>query len=125
MLNRKVILSTLSFLLLAVFLSSGCAGLAGKIKGSISGTVYMDGRPTSGTILIKDAGGTVIQQARTNLNGHYQLKDLSSGTYTLQYLNMQGMPFGHETTVEIRMGRFEVVDIQLTASDRMPINTGN
>jgi hypothetical protein len=90
-----------------------------NIKGSISGTVYMEGRPTSGHILVKDANGAVVKMADTNLNGHYYVKDLSPGDYQLQFLNMQAVPFGRLFSVKVRIGRPEVVDLQLTMADRL------
>jgi hypothetical protein len=121
---RYFIFPVLMIVLLGLLGSVSCDQIK-NIKGSVNGTVYMDGRPVSGTILVKDANGAVVGQSRTNMNGHYQIKDLGAGTYTLQYLNMQGVPFGNETTVNVHVGKFETVDIQLKASDRMPINAGH
>lgn len=90
-----------------------------NIKGSISGTVYMEGRPTSGHILVKDANGAVVKMSDTNMNGHYYVKDLSPGDYQLQFLNMQAVPFGRLFPVKVRIGRPEVVDLQLTMADRL------
>jgi hypothetical protein len=93
-----------------------------KSSGSIVGSVYMDGRPVAGHILVKDTKtGQVVAQADTNMNGHYIVKDLDEGEYDLQYLNMQGVPFGRIVRLFVREGLSEVIDIQLSVTDRMPI----
>jgi hypothetical protein len=115
--SPRLILAVTS-VLLAVFTAGSCAQLS-QIKASISGTCYMDGRPIQGTVLLLDAAGTQLAQNRTTLSGHFQLKDITAGEYQLQFLNMQGVPFGEPVKVVVRLGRPEMVDIQLTASDRM------
>ncbi len=109
-------------LILVVVLLGGSCTAIGNIKASVSGTAYMDGRPIQGTILLLDMNGTVVNQCRTGMNGHYQIRDVSAGKYELRFLNMQGVPFGREVSIEVRLGRPERVDLQLSASDRELMN---
>jgi hypothetical protein len=119
---RRFIVPIIALLVLAVLAGSACGKLK-NIKGSISGTVYMDGRPVSGHLLVKDAATNgVVAQADTNMNGHFNVKDLNAGEYLIQFLNMQGVPFGNETKVKVTIGKFEVVDIKLSATDRKPLD---
>jgi hypothetical protein len=119
---RSFIVPIIALLILAVFAGSACSKLK-NIKASISGTVYMDGRPISGHLLIKDAAtNAVVAQADTNLNGHFIAKDLNAGEYIIQFLNMQGVPFGNETRVKLSLGKFESVDIKLKATDRKTVD---
>ncbi len=118
---RRYAFVILSLAMIAILLSSSCAQLR-QIKSSITGTVYMDGRPIQGTVQLLDENGAVLGSSRTNMNGHYQIRDVQPGTYILQFLNMQGMPYGNEVTVLVRMGRPEVVDLELTQADRVPLN---
>jgi len=113
------LLMTLALAML--FLMPSC-GFMRNVKASIAGTVYMDGRPVSGTVVVYDMNGQEVAQARTTLEGHFIIKGLNPGTYKLRYLNMQGFPFGSEKVVEVRLGRFEQVKIELSSSDRIPIN---
>jgi hypothetical protein len=118
---RRFIVLIIALLVLAALAGSSCSKIR-NIKGSISGTVYMDGRPISGHLLIKDAATkAVVAQADTNMNGHFIAKDLNAGEYIIQYLNMQGVPFGNETLVKVSLGKFEAVDIKLKATDRKPM----
>jgi len=118
---RYFIIPMLMIALLGLVMTVSCARLR-NIKASISGTVYMDGRPISGHLLLKDTNGNVVGRADTSLSGHYQIKDINAGTYKLMFLNMQGVPWGGEVTVVVRLGRPEGVDLQLKSSDRLPIS---
>lgn len=94
-------------------IGTSCGGM-GSIKGSISGTVFVDGRPQAfGTVQVhKD--GHMIAQERCTQTGHYIIKGLDAGTYEVLYLNARGNPIGEVTIVQVRMGRFEQVDLELT-----------
>lgn len=94
-------------------IGTSCGGLS-NIKGSISGTVFVDGRPQAfGTVQVL-MDGQLIAQERCTQTGHYIIKGLSAGTYEVVYLNARGNPIGEATVVQVRMGRFEQVDLQLT-----------
>jgi len=104
-----------------IILGASCSQLT-NIKASIAGTVYIDGRPMPhGTVQAINEAGHVVGQERTSASGHYIIKDLDPGTYKLVFLNANGMQFGKETTVEVRRGRFEQVDLELSATDRIPM----
>ena len=121
--SKSRFLLTLSIILLifVVFAGTSCSKLK-NIKAPVTGTVYMDGRPASGTVAIKDEGGTVIAQERTNINGHFRITDLNPGTYKIVYFNYQGVPWKTEQVIQIRLGRPEVVELQLNSADRMSFN---
>ena len=107
--------------LTAILLGTSCSQLA-NIKASISGTVYMDGRPVAfGTVQAINDAGQVVASERTGSSGHYLLKDLDPGRYKLVYVNANGALFGKETIVEVRRGRFETVDLELSITDRLPM----
>ncbi len=87
----------------------------GEALGSISGTVYIDGNPQAfGTVQALDEEGIMIAQERCNQTGHFTIRGLRQGTYRLVYLNARGAPFGEETVVRVRPGRFERVDLELS-----------
>jgi hypothetical protein len=113
--SHRTLALTVTMILLALLMATSCNALT-KIKSSIAGTVYIDGRPQAfGTVQAwKD--GALIAQERATQSGHYQIKDLDPGTYSIVYLNARGNPFGGETIVEVRRGRFEQVDLQLTGN---------
>ena len=97
-----------------ILLATSC-GFMGKVKGSISGTVYVDGRPQAfGTVQVFKADGQFIASERCTQTGHYIIQGLDAGTYEVTYLNARGAPLGESTMVEVRIGRFEQVDLNLT-----------
>ena len=114
--SRLLIVPVIAVLLLGALSGVSCSRI--KIKASISGTVYMDGRPTSGTVLLSNKDGGTVAMERTNTSGHFRITDVDPGTYTLQYLNLQGVPWGHSETIVVRLGRPEIVDLQLSMEDR-------
>ncbi len=93
-------------------------------EGNIAGTVFMDGKPfafcTVQAFMVTGAEETLVAQERVTTAGHYQLKNLEPGMYKLVCLNPQGNPVGEPTTVEVRAGRFEQVDLVLSSSDAPP-----
>lgn len=93
-------------------IGTSCGGMS-NIKGSISGTVFVDGRPQAfGTVqVLRD--GIMVAQERCTQTGHFIIKGLDAGTYDVVYLNARGNPVGDVTVVQVRMGRFETVDLQL------------
>lgn len=108
---------TVSFMLVLVILlgmTGMSCNMADKVKAKIAGTVYVDGRPQAyGTVQAwKD--GQMVAQERCTQSGHYNIANLDPGTYTLVYLNARGAPIGGDTIVEVRIGRFETVDLELT-----------
>jgi len=111
--KNSIIAILVIFVLLFGITGTSCSQLK-KVKSKIAGTVYVDGRPQAyGTVqAYKD--GTLVAQERCGDSGHYTLPDLDPGTYTLVYLNARGAPIGGDTVVEVRMGRFETVDLELT-----------
>jgi len=105
-----------------ILLGASCGQLT-NLKASIAGTVYMDGRPVAfGTVQAYNEAGHVVGSERTTDSGHYIIKNLDPGTVTLVYLNSNGVQFGRETVVEVRRGRFETVNLELSMEDR--INVG-
>jgi hypothetical protein len=112
---------TIIAFLVVLLMGTSCSQLT-RIKAQIAGTVYVDGRPQAfGTVqAYKD--GALISQERCTQSGHYQLKDLDPGEYTIVFLNARGAPIGGETIVDVRLGRFEQVDLQLSQSDTVPVN---
>jgi len=110
--NRIIALLVMLALIFSVTASS--CGQLKKVKLKIAGTVFIDGRPQAyGTVQAwKD--GALVGQIRATQSGHYNLANLDPGTYTLVYLNARGAPIGGETVVQVRMGRFETVDLELT-----------
>src|SRR3990172_2063107 len=57
--NRTIIIATIFILLLVPIFSASCGKL--QAKASISGTVLMDGRPVSGSVLLKNEGGGAVK----------------------------------------------------------------
>jgi hypothetical protein len=115
----------LFLILLAFILSTASCGFMKSVKGSISGTVYIDGRPQAfGTIQVYKMdgtpNGTYVAQDRCTETGHYIIQGLDAGTYQVTYLNARGNPVGGVTTVEVRLGRFEPLDLNLTVQGIAP-----
>jgi hypothetical protein len=123
MLKNEKLAAVIILVLIIGALSGISCGRLKNIKASVSGTVYMDGRPVSGTVILTDQNEQVIAQERTNTNGHFRITDLQPGTYYIQYLNYQGVPWSTRQLVEVRLGRPEVVDLQLSAADRQMFNS--
>lgn len=117
-LTRHTLGPILGMVILALLAGTSCGALK-NVKASISGTVYMDGRPVAGTVQLVDESGNIVANERTTMEGHYTIKNLNPGKYTLQYLNYSGVPYGGETEVVVRIGRFETVDIHLSSADRV------
>jgi hypothetical protein len=119
--SSRVLALSLTVALVAVLAGTSCGQLR-NLKASIAGTVYMDGRQQAwGTVQAMNEAGQVVAQERCTDSGHYQLKNLDPGRYTLVYVNNMGVPYGGETVVEVRRGRFEQVDLYLSSADRMPM----
>jgi hypothetical protein len=120
--HRTLIFLALGIVLFGLLTTVSCDKL-NNVKASISGTVYMDGRPSDGSVVLKDANGATVQMVHTNTpGGHYIIKDVTAGNYTLVFLNMAGIPWGGGTPVKVRLGRFETVDLHLTQADRKPVS---
>ena len=119
--NQKAIsLAIAIFALVCLMLISSCSALR-NVKASISGTVYLDGRPSFGTVVLLDMNGKQVAQQQTNMNGHFRITDIPAGRYQIQYLNNHGIPFGEPSIVEVRLGRPETVDLKLSSKDRKPM----
>jgi hypothetical protein len=117
--KQHKMLSVLLAVGVLILMGASCSRLM-NIKASIAGTVYMDGRPVAfGTVQAINEGGTVVGSERTTDSGHYIIKNLDPGTYTLVYLNSNGVQFGRETTVQVRRGRFETVNLEISMEDRV------
>lgn len=116
--TRRILWLILGMIVLALLAGTSCGALK-NVKASISGTVYMDGRPVAGSVQLIDESGSIVATERTNMHGHFTIKNLNPGKYTLQYLNYSGVPYGGETVVEVRIGRFEAVDVHLSSTDRI------
>jgi hypothetical protein len=76
----------------------------------------MDGRPVAGTVLLKNAEGTIVATQRTTMTGHYALDGLRPGTYRLSFMNMQGVAFRPGKVVEVQ-AHPEVIDLHLSSSE--------
>jgi len=119
--SSRVLALLLVVALLPALAGASCGQLR-NLKASIAGTVYMDGRPAGwGTVQLLNEAGQVVAQERCTDSGHYNIRNLDPGRYTMVWLNNQGVPYGGETVVEVRRGRFEQVDLYLTRDDRMPM----
>ena len=111
--TKRALIPTLLILLVFILLGTSC-GVMRNVKGSISGTVYVDGRPQAfGTVTVSTEEGQFVAQERCTETGHYMLRGLDAGTYLVTYLNARGNPLGEPTKVEVRIGRFEQVDLNL------------
>jgi hypothetical protein len=105
--------------ILCLLLGPACSQLQ-NVKGSIGGTVYVDGRPQAFGTVQAYLGDQLVGQERCSQSGHFTIRDLSPGTYTVIYLNASGGPIGGETIVELRLGRFEQVDLELSVQRTGP-----
>ncbi len=105
--------------MLGLLLGPACNQMR-NIKGSIGGTVYVDGRPQAFGTVQAYLGDQLVGQERCSQSGHFTIRNLDPGTYTVIYLNAQGGPIGGETIVELRLGRFEQVDLELSVQRPAP-----
>jgi len=119
--SNRTLAALLGILLLVMLLGTACSAFR-NIKASIAGTVYVDGRPQAFGTVQAYLGTALISQERCTQSGHYQIRDLDPGDYTIVYLNARGAPLGGETYVTVRLGRFETVDLQLSQADTTLIN---
>ncbi len=111
--RKSIIVVIFCITLCGLLLGTSCGGLK-NVKASIAGTVYIDGRPQAFGTVQAWRDGAMVQQQRCGQSGHFHLKDLNAGKYTVVYLNARGAPIGGETVVQVRLGRFETVDLYLT-----------
>jgi len=89
-----------------------------EMTSSLAGTVYIDGRPQAyGTIQVWDEEENLVAQERANGSGHFRITDLKAQRYYIRYLNASGAYFGEPIMVQLRPGRPEVLDLELS-SDR-------
>jgi hypothetical protein len=85
------------------------------MPSSLTGTVYVNGRVQAfGTIQVYDEEDHLVAQERANLYGHFRIVDLRAQTYYLVYLNASGSALGEPVMVQLRPGRPEVFDLEIT-----------
>ncbi|MDQ2711546.1 MAG: carboxypeptidase regulatory-like domain-containing protein [Acidobacteriota bacterium] len=98
---------------------TGSSWQSSTTTGSISGTVQEkahSGKPIAGAGVHVSPGG---KSAETNANGHYQIKDLAAGTYSVKvHLHGVGGPQGAKV-VQISSGQDLAVDFQLLPMGRI------
>ena len=111
-------LTTVLFsLALTAVIAAGCSQIM-EIKGSISGTVYMNGRPLMGQIQVLDpkTKGSVKTEPVKN-SGHFIIPDVKPGEYLLAVIGPAGAPLGEFMYVRVAPGRpvtgieFEVTEV--------------
>jgi hypothetical protein len=108
---------TIILLLCAILAEGECMGI--KTVSSLTGGVFLDGRPVTGTVFLKNEAGDVIAQQKTSVEGRYRLTGLKPGAYTIHYLNYQGVEWAEFFRVELRPGMPEIVDLQLHSEYRL------
>ena len=99
----------LSFILIlaVITLFVGCDRLT-KIKGSVSGNVFRDGRPMMGQIQILDPRNhKSIKTEPVNNQGHFIIGDVPPGEWYLAFLGPNGTPLGNFKYVRVKTGRPE------------------
>ena len=96
----------------------GCSKLS-QIKGSISGTVFRDGRPIMGQIQVlnpKTLGS--VKTEPVNNAGHFIIADVPPGEYLLAFLGPTSAPIGEYMYVKVVMGRPETgIVFEITEKD--------
>ena len=103
-------LSRIFFIIAAigiVMTIASCAAVS-KIKGSVSGTVYNNGRPLMGQIQVIDPKtfGSITTQPVNN-QGHFIISDVPPGEWILAFLGPSSNPLGEYKYVKVRPGRPE------------------
>jgi len=85
--------------------TASCAAI-GKIKGSIAGTVYNNGRPTMGQVQLLDpkTKGSIKTQPVNN-SGHFIIQDVPPGEWVLAFLGPASNPIGNLKYVKVLPGR--------------------
>jgi len=97
----------LSFILIftVVTLAASCAAVM-KIKGSVSGNVFRDGRPMMGQIqLLNPKTQSSIKTEPVNNQGHFIISDVPPGEWLLAFIGPTGAPIGNFKYVKVMMGR--------------------
>jgi len=110
----KILSRSLAILLLAgMVIAVGTSCNAWKnAKGSVGGTVYVNHRPEGFATVQLYQGDTYVKQERCSDTGHYMIRDIDPGDYTLVVLNARGVIYPGETLVQIGR-KFEQVDIEI------------
>ena len=102
---------------------TACTAIS-KIKGSVSGTVYNNGRPLMGQIqLIDPKSGGSVKTEPVNNQGHFIISDVPPGEWILAFLGPSSAPLGEYKYVKVTPGRpitdivFEIRDVDPLVQD--------
>lgn len=102
---------------------TSCAAIS-KIKGSVSGTVYNDGRPLMGQIqLIDPKSYGSVKTEPVNNQGHFIISQVPPGEWFLAFLGPSAAPLGELKYVKVTPGRpitdivFEIRDVDPLVQD--------
>jgi len=103
--NRRIITRFSSTCLIIALVFTGCTA---KIKGSVGGTVYRNGKPASGTIRIFNPNG-LSQVAETLVmeGGKFMIKDLPPGEYLIGLTGRTGSIIGQYHYLKITGAGFK------------------
>lgn len=102
---------------------TACTAIS-KIKSSVSGTVYNNGRPLMGQIQLIDPEtyGTVKTEPVNN-QGHFIISQVPAGEWFIAFLGPSATPLGELKYVKVSMGRpvteivFEIRDVDPLVQD--------
>ncbi|MCD6216811.1 carboxypeptidase regulatory-like domain-containing protein [bacterium] len=110
----------LTAVIMVVSQLTACSALA-KIKSSVSGTVYNNGRPMMGQIqLIDPKSNGSMKTEPVNNQGHFIISDVPSGEWLLAFLGPSSAPLGNYKYVKVALGR-PVTDIAFEIQEVDPL----
>ena len=109
---RVIFFVALLVLFVGALASSGCGAL--KIKASVAGHVFMNEKLMPNfTVQLVDTSGQVVQDGKTNQQGHFIITNVPPGKYTVRILTFAGTPHPNTFEITVRPGRTEVADFDL------------
>jgi hypothetical protein len=109
---------TIVLLILATLLGAGAPAVAQDFRGSIAGTVTdsTGGVLPGASVTVTNVGTNVAVDAVTDGKGYYQVRYLSSGTYSVT-AKLQGFSVAVRKAIEVRVGDALTADLTLNAGD--------
>ncbi len=106
----------ISLLALVVVTSTGCGEQRGSIEGRvIDGT----GQPLAGAIILAERQGYPAAIFRTDENGHYELSNIQTGTWKIEFYSQNGTGLGRKT-VSLSGDETVIVDFVIGAKPTPP-----
>jgi hypothetical protein len=108
----------LPLLIMVALLAQSCMD---PEPGEISVRCFKDGQPQGCVVQLFNADGKQIQEMDTDWNGLRYFKDLMPGTYSVKFIDQQGVNYPATKSVKLVAGASEVLTVELTSPTGDPV----